>query len=199
MHLVYDRLGVPPLTAPPSPAPGPKDPGFDEYMKKTKIWANRLKPEDGDLYKQAMMFYENELGYVGPAESVGVDGGLTYMKEPLEDHAWSFGPAVARQSLIQRKRDLDSRQSLKEEYIEVEHVEKANPIVVKLKARHGLDRGAKVVVSGVEGMTEINGKTFTVTKANSQFALTLNGDSSSWKAYTKGGRVNIETKSDDLG
>jgi hypothetical protein len=199
MSLVYDRLGVPPLTAPPTPAPDPSDPGYAKYVKDKKIWDNRLKPSDGDLYKQAMMFYENELAYVGPDASKAVDGGLTYRKEPLEDHAWSFGPAVARQALIQRKRDLDSKQSLKEEYIEIEGVQKTRPIVVKLKARHGLDKGAKVVVSGVEGMTQINGKTFSVTKANSQFELWLDGDGRSWSTYTKGGRVYVETKSDDLG
>jgi hypothetical protein len=55
-----------------------------------------------------------------------------------------------------------------------------------------------VVVSGVEGMTEINDKTYSIKKSSAQYELWLDGDARTWGDYTKGGRVHVETKSDDL-
>jgi hypothetical protein len=65
-------------------------------------------------------------------------------------------------------------------------VTKANPGVVT-SAAHGLVTGDKIRISGVSGMTELNGQNFTVTKVtNDSFSLGVN--TSGYGAYTSGGR-----------
>jgi len=73
-------------------------------------------------------------------------------------------------------------------------ITKANPAVVTATG-HGYENGDEVVISGVVGMTEVNGKRFLVAnKATNTFELTdkdgTNINSSSFTTYTSGGVAN---------
>ena len=73
-------------------------------------------------------------------------------------------------------------------------ITKANPAVVTATG-HGYSNGDEVVISGVVGMTEVNGKRFLVAnKATNTFELTdkdgTNINSSSFTTYTSGGVAN---------
>jgi hypothetical protein len=67
-------------------------------------------------------------------------------------------------------------------------ITEANPAVVTATA-HGLVNGEKVYISGVVGMTEVNGLVFTVagSAANTFQLATIN--SSSYTTYTSGGSI----------
>ncbi len=67
-------------------------------------------------------------------------------------------------------------------------ITRANPAVVTATA-HGLTNGEKVYISGVAGMTEVNGLVFTVAnKATNTFELS-GINSSGYTAYTSGGSI----------
>ena len=73
-------------------------------------------------------------------------------------------------------------------------ITKANPAVVTATG-HGYENGDEVVISGVVGMTEVNGKRFLVAnKATNTFELTdkdgTNINSSTFTTYTSGGVSN---------
>ena len=73
-------------------------------------------------------------------------------------------------------------------------ITKANPAVVTATS-HGYSNGDEVVISGVVGMTEVNGKRFLVAnKTTNTFELTdkdgTNINSSSFTTYTSGGVAN---------
>lgn len=65
---------------------------------------------------------------------------------------------------------------------------KAQPVVVTAPA-HGLTNGSSVYISGVAGMTQLNGKAFTVTSVSTN-RFTLQGvDGRSYGTYSSGGTV----------
>lgn len=67
-------------------------------------------------------------------------------------------------------------------------ITKANPAVVT-STGHGLATGAKVWISGVSGMTEVNNAEYTVTVVNSS-SFSLDGvNSTGYTTYTSGGTV----------
>ncbi len=66
-------------------------------------------------------------------------------------------------------------------------ISKANPAVVTTSASHGLAAGAKVRITGVGGMTEVNDLTFTVASpSGSNFSL-AGTNSTAYTTYTSGG------------
>jgi hypothetical protein len=71
-------------------------------------------------------------------------------------------------------------------------ITKANPVVLTSNT-HGLAVGAVVVISGVVGMTEINGVAGVVTAQDTN-TFTLGGvDSTNFTAYTSGGSATPQT------
>lgn len=65
-------------------------------------------------------------------------------------------------------------------------VSKANPAVVTTSAVHGFGTGDAVFLDDIGGMTELNGRWFTITRINTtQFSLGV--DSSGYTTYTSGG------------
>jgi hypothetical protein len=66
-------------------------------------------------------------------------------------------------------------------------VTKANPAVVTTSAAHGLSDDDVVKISGVGGMTELNGNRYIVDNATSTTFELKNIDSSSYTTYTSGG------------
>lgn len=71
----------------------------------------------------------------------------------------------------------------------ITNITQASPAVVT-STNHDLKDGDTVYISGVVGMTEVNGKTFEVAnKEDNTFEL-KDTDSSSYTAYTSGGKIN---------
>jgi len=73
-------------------------------------------------------------------------------------------------------------------------ISKANPGVVTTSAAHGFAPGDRVVVSNVKGMTQVNGKVYTVgTTTSTTFQLkddnNNNLDTTNYTTYTSGGSV----------
>ena len=73
-------------------------------------------------------------------------------------------------------------------------ITQANPVVVT-SSSHGYSNGDHVIITGVVGMTELNGKTFIVAdKTTNTFELTnVDGtdiNSSAFTAYSSGGIIN---------
>lgn len=66
----------------------------------------------------------------------------------------------------------------------ITNITQANPAIVT--ANNTLQNGAKVSISGVGGMTEVNGATYTVSSVTST-SFALNVDSTGFTAYTSGG------------
>lgn len=63
----------------------------------------------------------------------------------------------------------------------------ANPCAITVSASHGWTTGNQVAFSGVGGMTQLNGNTYTITVTGAT-TFTLNGvDSSAFGVYTSGG------------
>lgn len=63
---------------------------------------------------------------------------------------------------------------------------KANPGVITTSAAHNLKDGMRVTISGVGGMTELNGNTYTVTVLTTT-TFSLGTNTSSYTTYTSGG------------
>ena len=62
---------------------------------------------------------------------------------------------------------------------------KANPGQITVTA-HGLNNGEKVLISGVGGMTELNGNVYTITVVNAN-NFTIGVDTTGFTTYTSGG------------
>jgi hypothetical protein len=78
--------------------------------------------------------------------------------------------------------------------VEIEDITNASTAVVEATA-HGFTNGQTVYITGVGGMTEVNGLTFTVAnKTDDTFELS-GVNSTSYGTYTSGGTVNLEAVS----
>lgn len=64
---------------------------------------------------------------------------------------------------------------------------KANPCVVTTSAAHNLITGSRVSISGVSGMTQLNGNDYTVAVLSSTTFSLDSTDSSAYGTYTSGG------------
>ncbi|MEO5375854.1 MAG: TIGR02217 family protein, partial [Alphaproteobacteria bacterium] len=69
-------------------------------------------------------------------------------------------------------------------------ISNASPCVVTTTVGHGLSTGDSVHLSGIQGMTQLNGRRFVITRINST-SFSLNGvDATGYGAWTTGGAVN---------
>lgn len=70
---------------------------------------------------------------------------------------------------------------------DISAITKANPGAVTATA-HGFASGDRVVISGVAGMTQVNGVVYTITVSDAD-TFTIGVDSSGFGTYTSGGRA----------
>lgn len=71
----------------------------------------------------------------------------------------------------------------------ISSVTKANPAVVGTTSAHGFVVGDSIYISGVGGMTKLNGRYFTVSSVTATTFALLGVDSSAYATYTSGGSV----------
>lgn len=69
---------------------------------------------------------------------------------------------------------------------------------ITFTATHGLSVGHTFHVSGVSGMTEMNGQRVTVTVVDTTTQVTVNVNSAGYTAYTSGGTINTIPQSGEL-
>lgn len=69
--------------------------------------------------------------------------------------------------------------------ITISGITRANPGVVTTASPHGFSNGDTVYFSGVKGMTNVNGKTFTIANVSST-SFTLGTNTSGWSAFKYG-------------
>ncbi len=70
----------------------------------------------------------------------------------------------------------------------------ANPVVVT-SADHGLFNGDQILITGVAGMTSLNGNTYTVASATTNTVALSGTDGSAYSAYTSGGSIALTSYS----
>lgn len=71
--------------------------------------------------------------------------------------------------------------------VTITSINKANPGVVQVSGSHGYSNGDVVYIAGVEGMTEVNGRFFTVANVTAGTFELSGVDTSSYTTYTSGG------------
>lgn len=72
----------------------------------------------------------------------------------------------------------------------ISSVSKANPGKVKTSSAHGYSTGDRVYVSGVSGMTQLNGNQYTITvTSTTEFTIGVNTNTNSYSNYNSGGTV----------
>lgn len=73
-------------------------------------------------------------------------------------------------------------------YLDITGATAANPVVLTINS-HGLQSGKTIRISDIAGMTELNGRTFTITRVASD-KISLNGENgTAYAAYTSGGKA----------
>lgn len=77
------------------------------------------------------------------------------------------------------------------EPLTISGISQANPGVVTLAAGHGLVNGDEVYLSGIVGMTELNGRYFTVGSAGATTIELQDTNTSALTAYTSGGSLQL--------
>ena len=73
--------------------------------------------------------------------------------------------------------------------VEISGITRANPGIVTTMVPHGLANGDHVWIDGAAGMSEINGRRFTVAGAAATTFELSNTDTSTWDGWTSGGTV----------
>jgi hypothetical protein len=76
----------------------------------------------------------------------------------------------------------------------IEGVTRANPAVVNTTHPHGLTTGQRVYLSGIRGMTQLNGRVVTVTRINPvRFSINVNTSGNDFGTYVSGGTISPPT------
>lgn len=115
------------------------------------------------------------------------------LKEVLSEHPWSFAQKrVALTAVVpadvSRTIEVDTFTP-----ILITAATQASPVVITAD-NHGLDNGDKILITGVSGMTELNGNTYYVrSKTNDTLALEDEDgdaiDGTAFTTYTSGGQI----------
>jgi hypothetical protein len=111
----------------------------------------------------------------------------------LNDNNSSSGTPVTLQLITQRQTGQSFQVLRETTAASISGITQANPCVITTSAAHGITIGSKVALSGIGGMTQLNGVTTYVT-ATTSTTITLGGiNSTSYTAYTSGGTVTPQT------
>lgn len=136
-------------------------------------------------------------GYFPTATVVG--GQIVYLRDQsggtynpfmvLNDSNSSTGTPVTLQLITQRGTGQSLQVLRQGNTSSISNITQANPCVITTSGSHGITIGSKVALSGISGMTQLNGVTAMVSAVTSN-TITLGGvDSSAYSAYSSGGSV----------
>jgi len=111
----------------------------------------------------------------------------------LNDNNSSSGTPTTLQIITQRQTGQSIQVLRETTAASISGITQANPCVITTSAAHGITIGSKVALSGIGGMTQLNGVTAYVS-ATTSTTITLGAiNSTSYTAYTSGGTVTPQT------
>jgi len=121
------------------------------------------------------------------------DGGTYYPFMVLNDNNSSSGTPVTLQVITQRQTGQSIQVLRQTTAASISGITQANPCVITTSSAHGITIGSQVALSGIVGMTQLNGVTTYVT-ATTSTTITLGAiNSTSYTAYSSGGTVTPQT------
>lgn len=126
------------------------------------------------------------LKFVGPAKGTGATRLIPFEFNTTQTYILEFGNEYMR-VVKDGEQVLDTAVSLS-----ISNITQANPAVVSASPAHGMSDGQSVYITGVVGMTELNGRTFNITSLGSNtFSLQDSAgndiDTTGYTAYSSGG------------
>lgn len=126
------------------------------------------------------------LKFVGPAKGTGATRLIPFEFNTTQTYILEFGNEYMR-VVKDGEQVLDTAVSLS-----ISNITQANPAVVSASPAHGMSDGQSVYITGVVGMTEVNGRTFNITSLGSNtFSLQDSAgndiDTTGYTAYSSGG------------
>lgn len=107
----------------------------------------------------------------------------------IQDTVSSTGTPVTLQVITQRQTGQAIQILRQGSNASISGITKANPCVITTSAAHGINVGSKIDISGISGMTELNGTTQTVSAVTSTTLTLGDVNSTSYTTYTSGGTI----------
>ena len=107
----------------------------------------------------------------------------------IQDSVSSTGNPVTLQLITQRQVGQSFQILRQGSNASISGITKANPCVITTSAAHGINVGSKIAISGISGMTQLNGTTQTVSAVTSTTLTLGDVNSSSYSTYTSGGTI----------
>ena len=126
------------------------------------------------------------LEFIGPTKGTGETRLIPFEFNTTQTYILEFGDQYMR-VIKDGGQVLNTSKSLT-----ITNITQANPAVMLVNSPHGLSNNQSVFISGVVGMTQLNGRTFNITSLGSnQFSLQDNAgndiDTTGYTAYASGG------------
>ena len=121
------------------------------------------------------------------------DGGTYYPFMVLNDNNSSSGTPVTLQVITQRQTGQSIQVLRQTTAASITGITQASACVITTSAAHGITIGSKVTLSGIGGMTQLNGVTATVSAVTSTTLTLGDVNSTTYTAYTSGGTVTPQT------
>lgn len=139
-------------------------------------------------YSMGQGYHHSQPGFYRRVANSIDTGNISSNPPWSDDVGGKISQSLGKYSLITPNGCLDNRET-----VAITGITQANPAVVTCVS-HGRSTGNKVWVSGVAGMTQVNGAEYTITKiGNDSFSIGV--DSTGWGAYTSGGTIKYTTDS----
>jgi len=107
----------------------------------------------------------------------------------IQDLVSSTGNPVTLQVITQRYLGQAIQTLQQATSASISAITKANPCVITTTAAHGINVGSRITLSGISGMTQLNGVTATVSAVTSTTLTLGDVDSSAYSTYTSGGTI----------
>jgi hypothetical protein len=107
----------------------------------------------------------------------------------IQDTVTSSGNPVTLQLITQRYLGQSLQILRRGTTASISGITQANPCVITTSAAHGINVGSRIALSGISGMTQLNGTTQTVSAVTSTTLTLGDVNSTSYTAYSSGGSV----------
>lgn len=107
----------------------------------------------------------------------------------IQDTVTSTGNPVTLQLITQRYNGMSLQTLQRATSASISGITQANPCVITTTAAHGINVGSRIALSGIVGMTQLNGTTQTVSAVTSTTLTLGDVNSTGYTAYSSGGTV----------
>jgi len=107
----------------------------------------------------------------------------------IQDTVTSSGTPVTLQIITQRYTGMSLQTLQRATSASISGITRANPCVITTSAAHGINVGSRIAISGIVGMTQLNGTTQTVSAVTSTTLTLGDVNSTAYTAYSSGGTI----------